>query len=625
MTNDEILEGIESYCADNESDYAIMVTGPWGSGKTYFANNKIKRLLEERGKKTAYVSLFGITKNEEIDHLVIQAVYPYVKSSIFKIGSALARTAVKTAASLHQIDLVLPQLSMPVRDIVIIFDDLERASKLIDTSELIGYIDRYCSQRHVKCIIVCNEEEIDKSEDSTSDPSETVYRIAKEKTVRYTYKYEFDLDQILAYLSGISCDEAEKTASRVIVAERNTFNMLPKDYEANARILITAYHLVKRLAVKSGHIINEIHYDAFIENVSCCVLAYLIEHKNHQIGMEEIIETIQGQATLAFDLSSLMQRTSGAGEENTWRNDIRDKRNIYSRIRENFSSFRQSGYLSKIAALFVYHGVVFEKDINIEFHDFVEKTFPEQDQLRMLFSDYSLLDDDSFSTALDESLRQLREDNVSVTGIIHMASFLEYFLKEGLTNVYSEQDLLTCAKQAIDRILEAQRTSIDQNELSRIPFQYPNLDGIAKQVFEYAQLNTPLIDEVRLKQRAQDDWKELYTSSDMKTLYQTFGLQSEWNRNVFFGYLETKEILSGIEKMSNAVKRAFAEMILSRYTKSPYQHMGDIFGEEKDTLDSVRKSLRFEIEEASVPKRLSLHMKKRIVEAIGKAFEKYAT
>jgi hypothetical protein len=623
MTNDGILEGIDSYCADKESDYAIMITGPWGSGKTYYANNKINSFLAKKGKKTAYVSLFGVTKNEEIDRLVIQAVYPFVKSSIFKLGSAVAQTALKTAASLHQIDLVLPQLSMPVRDIVIIFDDLERASKLIDTSELIGYIDRYCSQRYVKCIIVCNEEEIDKSEYSTSDPGETVYRIAKEKTVRYTYKYDFDLDQILAYLSDISCDEAEKTASRVIVAERNTLSILPKDYEVNARVLITAYHLVVRLVAKSEHLRAENHYGDFIENATRCILAYLVEHKTHQVNMKEITETIKAQETLAFELSSTMQHNHEMGEEDGQNTGTCDIRNIYTRIREWFFPFRQAIYLSGIAAQLTHHGVAFEKDINEEFRDFVGEAFPELDSVKILFSpNYSLLDDDGFSAALDESLRQFQKDDISLSEIVRMVSFFEYFLKEGLTSAYSEQDLLTCAKQATDRILEVQTISNNDNELTLISTLYPKFDGVAKQVFEYVQLNAPLIDEVRLKQRAQDDWKELYTSPDVKTLYQTFGLQSEWNLNVFFGYLETDDVLSGIDTMSNSVKRALAEVISNRYTKAAYQQA--LFEKEKDRLDNVRNLLRAEIESDSVRKPLSFLMKKRIVAAIDGAFEKYA-
>lgn len=77
--------------------------------------------------------------------------------------------------------------------------------------------------------------------------------------------------------------------------------------------------------------------------------------------------------------------------------------------------------------------------------------------------------------------------------------------------------------------------------------------------------------------------------------------------------------------MSNSVKRALAEMILTRYTKSPYQHIAGIFDKEKGRLDAVRNSLRSEIKNGSEPKLLSSLMKKRIMVSIDAAFEKYTT
>ena len=68
---DDLLESVLDYVRSDYTDYAIMINGEWGSGKTYFWNNQIKRKIESlslNGKryKTIYMSLYGISNLEEI-------------------------------------------------------------------------------------------------------------------------------------------------------------------------------------------------------------------------------------------------------------------------------------------------------------------------------------------------------------------------------------------------------------------------------------------------------------------------------------------------------------------------------------------------------------------------------
>ena len=43
---DNLLESILDYVRSDYTDYAIMIHGEWGSGKTYFWNNQIKQKIE---------------------------------------------------------------------------------------------------------------------------------------------------------------------------------------------------------------------------------------------------------------------------------------------------------------------------------------------------------------------------------------------------------------------------------------------------------------------------------------------------------------------------------------------------------------------------------------------------
>ena len=43
---DDLVESILDYVRSDYTDYAIMINGEWGSGKTYFWNNQIKKNME---------------------------------------------------------------------------------------------------------------------------------------------------------------------------------------------------------------------------------------------------------------------------------------------------------------------------------------------------------------------------------------------------------------------------------------------------------------------------------------------------------------------------------------------------------------------------------------------------
>ena len=67
---EDLVESILDYIRSDYTDYAIMINGEWGSGKTYFWNNKIKPKIDGmqfNGKKysTIYMSLYGISNLEE--------------------------------------------------------------------------------------------------------------------------------------------------------------------------------------------------------------------------------------------------------------------------------------------------------------------------------------------------------------------------------------------------------------------------------------------------------------------------------------------------------------------------------------------------------------------------------
>ena len=61
MTTTELSKYIKRYLEKDKTHTAIMLTGEWGSGKTYYVENVLTPFLREDGKSRCIViSLYGL-------------------------------------------------------------------------------------------------------------------------------------------------------------------------------------------------------------------------------------------------------------------------------------------------------------------------------------------------------------------------------------------------------------------------------------------------------------------------------------------------------------------------------------------------------------------------------------
>ena len=172
----ELIEGVEEYIRKPYTDYAIMINGEWGSGKTHFWNNKLRKRIEnitnKNGKKykTIYISLYGINSLEEISKKIFLETNPLVNKGLKKFvqtseGNVIPEY-VKTGIDIANLygTIELSQNSsdfeklFSTNDKVLCFDDLERAN--IDIIDILGYINNFVEHDEIKTILICNEKEL---------------------------------------------------------------------------------------------------------------------------------------------------------------------------------------------------------------------------------------------------------------------------------------------------------------------------------------------------------------------------------------------------------------------------------------------------------------------------------
>lgn len=228
------LEELIYYCNEPEPVGALMLTGEWGCGKTYFLEHNLKKELEHT-HVILRISLFGLSTIEAIDENVNSAwMNAYLEDkgwdekseTLGKFKDKLSRLPwpenVKNVVSFNPATLMDVENNLNGKRVVLVFDDLERSK--LDTIDVLGCINDYCDNKKFHTIVVANEDKMQVSEpriavveepnnhnDNASQPinlvlnclsqksgSENIsYEEIKEKIIERTIKYKPDYRTIV--------------------------------------------------------------------------------------------------------------------------------------------------------------------------------------------------------------------------------------------------------------------------------------------------------------------------------------------------------------------------------------------------------------------------------------------
>ncbi|MFW2082856.1 P-loop NTPase fold protein [Acinetobacter guillouiae] len=204
--NKHIEEYVNYYISDKNSEFAILINGRWGTGKTWF----VKKIIENKNSKhknMAYISLNGMSNISQISSEIFKFLHPVLGSEKAKLFGRIASDSLKAAFKIDingndkdetNLSVSSPKLKIPDylkinKDFTLVFDDLERCKlKLV---EILGYINYFVEHENIKVIIIGNEEEVRK----TSDKEGCNYNEIKEKLIGATFEYESDSDSAVSY------------------------------------------------------------------------------------------------------------------------------------------------------------------------------------------------------------------------------------------------------------------------------------------------------------------------------------------------------------------------------------------------------------------------------------------
>lgn len=196
---------ITDYVKSKETDFAIMIDGEWGSGKSWYWDHvlaeQIKNIptsdsTEEKPSnyKVASISLFGISSVDDLRIKIFEETSPIFANKYVKTGAKLTGMVLNKVASFFNVSEtsakdvsdVLGEFSVNLDHYVLCFDDLERIKPSL-LIELLGYINNLVEHDKVKVVFICNEDEL----------KDVDYHKYKEKIVRFTHTIKSDISEMV--------------------------------------------------------------------------------------------------------------------------------------------------------------------------------------------------------------------------------------------------------------------------------------------------------------------------------------------------------------------------------------------------------------------------------------------
>ncbi len=218
---DKVYSYLEDYingCVDPGT--AVLITGPWGCGKTRFVNDyfKFTRKLrkpdeepdddkEAKYQKALTASFFGAQSQMELLSQFAVQRHPKLNSRLARIAGGALNIGARVADGMFsggealngkEATGIIEWLSS-MEDHVLVFDDLERSS--MPLIERLATINRYVEGMGLKVIVIANEDELDEDQD---------YARWKEKVIGKTLRVHADPGNVLRELAGALSDTALK-------------------------------------------------------------------------------------------------------------------------------------------------------------------------------------------------------------------------------------------------------------------------------------------------------------------------------------------------------------------------------------------------------------------------------
>lgn len=216
---EQLNQIIQTYLQTPNTDYAIMINGEWGCGKTYYIQHELQSLVKSipytnhctpqtdgiqnmhpsETFQPIYISLYGLSSSDDFYMKVFAGLNTWTTNKwVGMIGLAVSKGLRSQGVEFEGKDL--HSITRLPDNALLIFDDLERIeTNKISIQETLALLNTYIEHNNVKSIIVCNEQYY---------KDDRNYLSYKEKCIRFTHTYKTDVFSVYdQFISSQSNDK----------------------------------------------------------------------------------------------------------------------------------------------------------------------------------------------------------------------------------------------------------------------------------------------------------------------------------------------------------------------------------------------------------------------------------
>ena len=608
---EDLVESILDYIRADYTDYAIMINGEWGSGKTYFWNNKIRNKIETmqlNGKryKTIYMSLYGISNLEEISKKIFiettQLMDKNLKKYMDNNGQLTIPEYAKTGLDMANFfgvtqngDKIDYKDFFSTEDKVLCFDDLERAN--VDVIDILGYINNFVEHDHIKTIIICNEKELSTKLKSSNLEMKTfiaTYLLDKEgslikktdkpmveriqDTIEYVFDKANDYERIKEKLIGETFEYApefnyiingilmryEKYPDLIRFLRENTnliVSTFNKSGTRNLRILKHALNDFKKIF----DMVNKSYPNTnhrVMQTMLIFTIAISFEIKAGKVTKDKFININNNEEYKAILVSSRV---------------FMDNRQFYIKEFDNnyYYNFKAEYRFFKFIEIYIRTRIfdmkTFKDNMEVIINTIDTDKLP--GYKRLLTEEYWKISDDSFGNVIEEVLEEVKQGNLKPIEIVKIFAYFSYFIKKNLIN-YDIKSIKSVFLNGLNiSSLSAQYCSNVEEELDTISVKEVGAD--MDEVIKYFNEVNEKLKEKMYIEKAEEVFKNI--PMKMEVFYDKFA--KECMDKPIFKYYDVFQMFQRISCASNEDIVTIKEMLSDRakkYTKEIEPEMKNI-------------------------------------------------
>ena len=596
---DDLVESILDYIRSDYTDYAIMINGEWGSGKTYFWNHKIRNKIENmtiNGKKftTIYMSLYGISNLEEISKKIFIETTQLMDKNLKKYMDSNGQTFIpeyaKTGLDMANFfgvtqngDKIDYENFFSTDDKVLCFDDLERAN--VDVIDILGYLNNFVEHDHIKTIIICNEKELSTKLKSSNLEMKTfiaTYLLDKEDKLLTTDKPM--VEKIEDTIENVfdKANDYERIKEKLI---GETFEYAPEftyiinglliRYENNTdliRFLRENTNLIVSTFIKSGtrnlrilkHALNDFKkvYDMvnksypntnnrILQTMLIFTIAVSFEIKAGKVTKDKFVNINDNEEYKSLVVSSRV---------------FMDNRQFYIKEFDNnyYYNFKTEYRFFKFIEIYVRTRIFDMKTFKKDMEDIINTV--DTDKLpgykRLLTEEYWKISDDQFPKVISEVLESVKKGEIQLIDLLKIYTYFTYFIKKGLI----EYDIQTINSVFLNGMNISSITSDyceDAEEQIKQLSIDENIPEMQEILTRFRDLNNQLKDKM-YREKADGIFKNI--PMKMEKFYDMF--DKECMEIPIFKYSDPYQIFQRISCASNEDIVTIKEKLIDRANKN---------------------------------------------------------